>query len=378
MTRVPFHRPTYGVVEQTAIRDALRTDRLEGGGPNTDQAVTQLAQIIGHDRILLTTSGTHALELAYQSLDISPGDEVVCPSFTFVTVANAVVKRGGKPVFCDVEPTTLNLDPNDLARCLCDRTRAVVPVHYGGVPCDMERLKHVLERRSISIIEDAAHAIGSRYQGQAAGTIGDFGVLSFHHTKNISCGVGGALIVNDESRLPRVTIIHDRGTNRHEFMLGNVDRYTWVDVGSSYLLSDLLAALLSAQIGRLAEITIHRERVWRKYHVALREYDETGRIALCQVPGDLHSNYHTFWFLARDPADRNRLLSRLEARGVDARSHFEPLHTSPFAISTWGPPRKLSVTEDVCTRLIRLPLHAEMSESDADYVVDVLATALKT
>ena len=375
--RVPFHRPSYGPAEEAAVQQAVRGGLLEGDGAYSADAVASLARHLGHDRILLTTSGTHGLELAFQCLDIGPGDEVVCPAYTFVTTANAVAQRGGTPVFCDIERSTLTMDPRDLARCLTERTRAVVPVHYGGVACDMERLNEALDGKSISIVEDAAQALGSRYRGQAAGTLGCLGVLSFHHTKNISCGEGGALIVNDKTLLSRATVVREKGTNRSVFLAGEIDSYTWIDGGSSYLLSDLLAALLSVQIERLGEIGAVRERIWQRYQSALLDQHESGRIVLGQVPDGSVSNYHTFWFLARNPADRTHLLDRLQSEGVDARSHFVPLHTTPFALSKWGPPRALPVTEDVCDSVIRLPLHAELTDSDVDLVTSATNKALK-
>ena len=374
---IPFNRAAYGPREEEAALAALRAGRLEGDGPRSREAAERLRRVTGAARVLLTPSGTHALELALQAIGIGPGDEVGCPSFTFVSTANAVVRQGARPVFCDIEPGTLNLDPADLARRITERTRAVVPVHYAGVPCDMDAIRAALGGRPIRVVEDAAQAIGALYRGRPAGSLGDAAAFSFHETKNVACGEGGALATSDDALAARAEIVREKGTDRAAFLRGEVDKYTWVDTGSSYLLSDLLAAVLTVQLDRLDELQARRRAAWEAYRRALLPFRDAGRIVLGEVPADRTTNHHIFWFLARDAGDRDRLLARLHARGVRATFHFVPLDSSPFARRVLGnadPP--LPVTEDASRRLIRLPLFAALADEEVAAVADAARAAL--
>jgi dTDP-4-amino-4,6-dideoxygalactose transaminase len=312
-----------------------------------------------------------------QALGIGPGDEVIVPSFTFVSTANAVVLQGARPVFCDIESTTLNVDPADLARRITPRTRAVVVVHYGGVPADMDGVRAAIGDGPVRIVEDAAHAIGSTYRGRPVGVLGDLAAFSFHETKNLSCGEGGALVTDDAALAARAEILREKGTDRAAFLRGDVDKYTWVDRGSSYLLSDLLAAVLAVQVDRYDELQADRRRAWEAYRDALAPLASAGRIALPTVPADRSTNHHIFWLLARDAADRDRTLSGLRARGVRATFHFVPLDSSPFArriLGVSGPP--LPVTRDVADRLIRLPLFAALTDAEIARVIAATREAL--
>lgn len=372
---IPFNRPYVDDAERKAVADAVGQTVLHGDGPISERVQTYLEDWLDVRHAYLTTSCTHALEMAMIALDIGPGDEVIMPSFTFVSTANAVVLRGATPVFAEVRPETLNVDPEDVARQITDRTRAIMPVHYGGVACDMDALRSLADAHDLRIVEDAAQGVDAYYKGQALGTIGDAGCYSFHDTKNITSGEGGAFLTNDDDLAERAEIVREKGTNRSAFFRGEVDKYSWVDEGSSYIQSDVLAALLEAQLAKRDEIRRRRKTVWMAYHDALAPLAEDGLITLQTVPDYATPNYHLFYFRTRSPDERNIVLDALKEKGIGATFHYIPLHSSPYGRNELGCTQDLPVTQHCSDTLIRLPLYPQLADrchEVADRVVDVL------
>jgi len=349
--------------------------RVAGNGPFGRTVEGRLQKLLGGHRVLLTTSCTHAMELALLALGIGPGQEVICPSFTFVSTANAILRVGAQPVFADIEDHALGLDPQDVLRRISARTAALLPVHYAGIAADMDPLLAIARDRGFKVVEDAAHGLGASFRGRPLGTLGDAGCLSFHETKNVTCGEGGALVVGDPATAERAEVIREKGTNRSAFLRGEVDKYTWVAEGSSYILSDVLAAMLDAQLDKLDEIQARRARVASRYRAELGEWAEAHQVRLPPVDEARRGNDHLFYLLLPDEATRDRCLSELRARGVMAAFHYVPLHSSPHGrrLGTTG---NLPVTERVARTLLRLPLHPRLSEEDVDRVVAALKQAL--
>jgi dTDP-4-amino-4,6-dideoxygalactose transaminase len=347
--------------------------RVAGDGPFCRRVERRLAERLGGARVLLTTSCTHALELALLALGIGPGQEVICPSFTFVSTANAILRVGATPVFADIEDRTLGLDPAEVERLLTPRTAAILPVHYAGVAPDMEALRGISRRHGLKVVEDAAQGLGASYQGQPLGTLGDGGCFSFHETKNITCGEGGALVLRDVSVAARAEIIREKGTNRSAFLRGEVDRYTWVAEGSSFILSDLLAAVLDAQLDKFDEIQRRRARVTTTYRQGLAEWAERSGVRLPPVnDADRTSNDHLFYLLFPNGDARDQALVALKAQGVMATFHYVPLHSAPHGRALGTGERSLPVTDRVAATLLRLPLHPLLTESEIRRVVDVV------
>jgi dTDP-4-amino-4,6-dideoxygalactose transaminase len=321
--------------------------------------------MLGVPRVLLTTSCTHALELALLALGIGPGDEVVCPAFTFVSTANAVLRVGARPVFADIEERTLGLDAADVERRLTPRTRAILPVHYAGLaPADTDAL------------EDAAQAFGSRYRGRALGTLGNAGCFSFHETKNLTCGEGGALALRDAEVAARAEIVREKGTNRHAFLRGEVDKYTWVLEGSSYVLSDILAAILDAQLDKAGAIAARRAHVRARYRGELGNWAAAHGVRFPAVDADRQGNDHIFYLLFSRPEERDRAMAHLQAQGVGAVFHYVPLHSSPKG-RTLDPEVRLPCTEQVAATLLRLPIHPRLTDDDVSRVVVAVQTCLE-
>jgi dTDP-4-amino-4,6-dideoxygalactose transaminase len=367
---IPLTAGYLGEEEQRAATQAIQLDRLTGGGA-ISKAVEQQLQEIFHARYaLLTTSCTHALEMAMLALDIGPGDEVILPSFTFVSTANCVVLRGAKPVFADILPDTLNIDPEDVRRRITPRTRAIIPVHYAGVGCDMDALNAIAGEHGLAVVEDAAQAVDARYKGRYLGTIGDIGCYSFHSTKNIICGEGGALMTNDSTLIEKARIIQEKGTNRSLFVRGLVDKYSWVSLGSSYVQSDMLAAVLGAQLAKRDIIRRKRAAIWRRYYDALAPLAEQGRIILPHVPAECDPNYHIFFIRVAREEVRDQLLHGLREAGVGAAFHYVPLHSSPFGKSQGWADDALPITEHCSRTLIRLPIFPSMRDAEVQYVLD--------
>lgn len=363
---IAFSRPWFDAREEAAVREAL-SGQVSGDGPIGRRVEGRLAGLLGASRVLLTTSGTHALELALLALGVGPGQEVICPSFTFVSSANAVLRVGARPVFAEIEETTLGLDPADVERRITTRTAAVLPVHYAGIAPDMEALLGLARRHRLRVVEDAAQGLGAAWRGRALGTLGDAGCLSFHETKNVTCGEGGALVVSDPELAHRAEIAREKGTNRAAFLRGEVDKYTWVAEGSSYVLSDLLAAVLLAQLQKLDAIQTRRASVVARYRQGLTGWAAERGVRLPDLP-ERTANHHIFHLLYPDGRLRDEALRALRARGIAATFHYVPLHSAPHARSI-GVDVELPVTDRVAARLLRLPLHPLLSGEDVERVV---------
>jgi dTDP-4-amino-4,6-dideoxygalactose transaminase len=366
---IPFNKPTTAGREFDYIRQAINNWHLSGDGYFTKKCHELFERELGVAKALLTTSCTHALEMAALLLDTAPGDEVILPSFTFVSTANAFVLRGARPVFADVRPDTLNLDESQLERLITPRTRAVVAVHYAGVGCEMDAILEVAGRGGVPVVEDNAHGLFGKYRGRQLGTFGVMATQSFHETKNFTCGEGGALLINDPRYVERAEIIREKGTDRSRFFRGQVDKYTWVDVGSSYLPSDILAAFLYAQLEAREAIQATRRRIWEYYYERLQAWAGDRRVRLPVVPEHCEQSYHMFYLLLPSLAERQALIEHLNARGVNGVFHYLPLHLSTFGQRFGGRAGDCPVTEDVSERLLRLPFHNQMTEADQEYVV---------
>ncbi len=376
MTPITFNRPYATGREFEYIQRAIDNLHLSGNGPFAKRCEEWLERETGCARALLTASGTAALEMAVLLAGIGPGDEVVMPSFTFVSTANAVVLRGGTPVFVEVREDTLNLDESLLEDALTARTKAILPVHYAGVGCDMSAIRQIGDARGLAVIEDAAQGVMASFRGQALGALGQFGCLSFHETKNVICGEGGALLVNDPALAERAEIVQEKGTNRVKFFRGEVDKYTWVDVGSSFLMSEVNSAFLWAQLEHAGEITSARMEIWDAYHGQFAELEATGRLRRPVVPADCQHNAHMYYLLLPDRAGRDRVIDVLAERDIQAVFHYVPLHSSPAGDRVGRAARPLPITESVSDRLVRLPLWVGMDESHVDRVVEGVEAAL--
>ena len=370
---IRFHSPSYDERELEAVRAAL-AGHTAGDGPIGRRVEGRLAELTGAHRVLLTTSCSHAMELAFLALGIGPGQEVICPSFTFASSANAVLRVGARPVFAEIDELTLGLDPADVERRLTPRTAALLPVHYAGVAPDMAALGEIAKRRGLRVVEDAAQGIAARWRGRPLGTLGDAGCLSFHETKNLSCGEGGALLVADPELARRAEIAREKGTNRAAFFRGEVDKYTWVAEGSSYVLADVLAALLDAQLDKLAAIQARRAAVVSRYRAGLADWAAREGVRLPAELPEREPNHHIFYLRYPEPERRDRALAALRAVGVMATFHYIPLHSAPQGRRI-GCDYELPVTERVSATLLRLPLHARLDDTDVDRVIEAVRHA---
>lgn len=368
--RIPFNRPCLAGPEADLMRDAVAGGHASGDGPFTKRCHEILERVTGAQRALLTTSCTHALEMCGLLLGIAPGDEVIVPSFTFVSTVNAFVLRGARPVFADVRPDTFNLDERLLEGLFTPRTKAVVVVHYAGVACEMDEILAIAARRGVPVVEDNAHGLFGRYRGRPLGSLGVLATQSFHETKNVQCGEGGALLLNDAALVGRAEIVREKGTNRSAFFRGEVDKYTWVDAGSSWLPSDLLAAFLLAQLEARAAIQAKRRAVWERYDAGLRGWATEHGIAAPHVPAHCEQPWHMYYLVLPDLATRERLVAGLRARGVHAVFHYQPLHASPMGRSLGGRPGQCPVTEAAGDRLLRLPFWNDLPETEQDRVIE--------
>lgn len=372
MHRIPFNRPFLVGKEFEYIQQAIDQMDLSGDGVSTKECHHLLKQVLGVPKVLLTTSCTHALEMAALLLEIQPGDEVIVPSFTFVSTANAFVLRGATPIFIDVRPDTLNLDERKLEALITDKTKAVVPVHYAGVGCDMDAITAITGPRGIPVVEDNAHGLFGKYRERYLGTFGALGTQSFHETKNFTCGEGGALIVNDERFVHRAEIIREKGTNRTSFYRGEVEKYTWCDIGSSYLPSGILASFLYAQLEGREIIQARRKRIWDTYREELGDWAKQYGVQLPFVPEHCEQAYHMFYLLMPSNRDRTRLIQHLGAEEISAVFHYLPLNLSPMGQKFGAKAGACPVTEDVSTRLVRLPFFNGLSESDQRRVISTI------
>lgn len=369
----PFNKPFIIGPELDYIADAVARGHLSGDGHYTRLCHQWLEQQLGAKRALLTHSCTAALEMAAILCDIRPGDEVIMPSYTFVSTANAFVLRGGVPVFVDIRRDTLNLDETRIEAAITPKTRAIVPVHYAGVACDMDAIMAIARRRNLLVVEDAAQAVLAEYKGRRPGAIGDLGCLSFHETKNVISGEGGALLINNPDLIERAEIIREKGTNRSKFFRGEVDKYTWVDIGSSFLPSELIGAFLWAQLQHAADIIDRRLRLCAIYRGALQDLADAGLLQLPQPePEGVSGNGHMFYLFTRSAAERGALLAHLKKAGVHAVFHYVPLHASPAGRKFGRSAGALPVTEDLAERLVRLPLYYGLAEDEARRVAGVV------
>jgi dTDP-4-amino-4,6-dideoxygalactose transaminase len=375
-TKIPFNRPHTTGDEFGCIQEAIDNLHLSGNGPFTERCSQWLAQRLGSPRALLTFSCSSALEMAMLVADIGPGDEVIVPSYTFPTTAGAVALRGAVPVFVDIRPDTLNLDERLVEDAIGPRTRAIVPVHYAGVACDMDAILATARRHDLVVIEDAAQGISAAYREQPLGAIGDLGCLSFHETKNLTCGEGGALLVNRRDWIERAEILQEKGTNRSQFLRGQVDKYSWVDLGSSFLTSEINAAFLWAQIQHSAEILERRMAIWSAYHERFAALEEAGLLRRPIVPADRTHNAHMYYLLLPTRPERDRFIQQLAAQRIDALFHYIPLHSSTAGRRFGRVAHELPVTDATSDTLVRLPLFPGMSPADVERVCLAVEDAL--
>jgi dTDP-4-amino-4,6-dideoxygalactose transaminase len=369
---VTFNKPTFVGKEFEYMQQALQGDHISGDGPFTKKSHALLEQALGVPKILLTTSCTHALEMSALLLELKDGDEVIVPSFTFVSTINAFVLRGAKAVFADIRPDTLNMDESRLEALITPKTRAIVVVHYAGVACEMDTIMEIANRHNIPVIEDNAHGLFGKYKGKYLGTFGVLATQSFHETKNFTSGEGGALLINDPKYIEDAEILREKGTNRSRFFRGQVDKYTWVNVGSSYLPSDLLAAFLFAQLEEREQIQSRRQQIWETYYKELGAWAEENNVQMPFVPAHCEQTYHMFYLLFPNLEKRQAAIAYLKARDILAVFHYLPLHLSPMGEKYGGKPGDCEVTEQVSDQLLRLPFYTNMTIEEQMQVVTAL------
>ena len=375
MHQIPFNKPFVAGKELYYIAQAVTMGNLGGDGHFTKKCAELMQERFGIKKILMTPSCTAALEMAAQLCDVGPGDEVIMPSYTFVSTASAFVRMGAKPVFVDIRPDTLNIDETLIEDAITERTKAICVVHYAGVSCEMDRIMAIARGHNLKVVEDAAQGVNSWYNGRALGSIGDLGCYSFHETKNYICGEGGALCINNPEMIQRAEIIRDKGTNRQRFFRGEVDKYTWVDVGSSYVPSEICSAFLYAQLEEMDRISEARRTAYLRYRRALKGLEARGLLQLPQIPEDCDSNYHLFYVVFPTEAVRDQVLQEMRSRKISAVFHYVPLHSSPMGRQLCGE-LHLPQTEQLSTRLLRLPFFFEITEEQQSDVVGVLEEIL--
>nr|WP_330370895.1 dTDP-4-amino-4,6-dideoxygalactose transaminase [Butyrivibrio sp. LB2008] len=374
---IPFNKPVVIGTERKYIDQVLEKQKLCGDGAFTKKCNEWLEKNIHCGKGLLTTSCTHATEMAVLLSNISEGDEVIMPSYTFVSTADAVVLRGAVPVFVDIRPDTMNIDEKLIEEAITDKTKAIIPVHYAGVSCEMDRIIEIADRYNLSVIEDAAQAIGSLYKGKYCGTLGNYGCLSFHETKNINMGEGGALLIRDSDNFERAEIIREKGTNRSKFYRGEIDKYTWVDAGSSYLPSELNAAFLFGQLERYEEIQISRMNAWNNYYGLLKVLEDKGDIELPFIPRECVHNAHMFYIKVKDIEQRTKLVNYLKQYDINAVFHYIPLHSAPAGVKYGRFNGEDKYTTKESERLLRLPLYYGICCDDVERVAEKIKEYFK-
>ena len=370
MEKIPFNKPAYIPESENYVTNAIRSGHLSGDGEYTRRSSALLEAITGAQKVLLTTSCTHALEMTGILLDLKPGDEVIVPSFTFVSTVNAIVLRGAKPVFIDIRPDTLNLDETQLEKLITPRTKAIFVVHYAGVGCEMDAIAQIAAKHHIVIVEDNAHGLFGTYRGRNLGTLGALATQSFHETKNISTGEGGALLINDPQFIERAEIIREKGTNRSRFFRGMVDKYTWVDIGSSYLPSEIIAAMLLAQLEASEKIQARRKHIWATYFEELSDWAANTGISLPVIPEYCDHPGHIFYMLMPTLEARTKFITWMKAHDILCVFHYLPLHLSDMGLKLGGQPGDCPVTEDISDRLVRLPLFYDLTDTELSHVID--------
>jgi dTDP-4-amino-4,6-dideoxygalactose transaminase len=370
--RIPFNRPLFLERGLDHVRQAYADRHVSGDGRFSRSCQQFLEQTLGVPKVLLTTSCTDALEMCALLLDLQAGDEVIVPSFTFVSSANAFVLRGAKPVFVDIRPDTFNLDERALAGAITSRTKAIVVVHYAGIACAMDLICGLAKKHSIPVIEDNAHGLFGAYHGRPLGAWGELSTCSFHETKNLSCGEGGAIALNSPDWIARAEILREKGTDRSRFFRGEIDKYSWVDVGSSFLPSDILAAILWSQMERSKEIQARRQQLFHRYIEGLATWATTNAVQLPHLPAHCDPSYHLFAALLPTAQTQANLISHLKQRGVDALFHYQPLHLSTMGRRYGGYPGQCPVTESVAARLVRLPLYFDLQDTEQQRIIDTV------
>ena len=368
--KIPFNRATLMGNEMNYIAQSVVNGHVSGDGSFTKRCHTILESALHIPKALLTTNCTHALEMAALLLDVKPGDEVIFPSFTFVTTVNAFVLRGVRPVFADIRPDTLNLDETKIEALITDRTKAIVPVHYAGVGCEMDAIMDIAKRHNLEVVEDNAHGLFACYKGKYLGTFGSLATQSFHETKNFTCGEGGAILINNPKYIERAEIIREKGTNRSRFFRGQVDKYTWVDVGSSYLPSDILAGFLCAQLEARDTIQAQRKAVWDYYNIHLADWAAERGVQMPYVPAHCEQSYHMFYLLLPSLDERQALIEYLKSFSIYSVFHYLPLHLSDMGKQFGGKAGDCPVTEDISDRLLRLPFYNSLTEADLTLIVE--------
>ncbi|WP_455534668.1 dTDP-4-amino-4,6-dideoxygalactose transaminase [Roseburia inulinivorans] len=370
--RISFNVPPYCGKEEEYVMQAIKSHKISGDGEFTKKCSRWIEQKTGTERALLTTSCTHATEMAALLADIQPGDEVIMPSYTFVSTADAFVLRGAKIVFVDIRPDTMNIDETKIEAAITKRTKAIVPVHYAGVACEMDTIMDIARRQNLFVIEDAAQGVMSTYKGKALGTIGDYGCYSFHETKNYSMGEGGALLIKNADMIENAEILREKGTNRSKFFRGQIDKYTWVNFGSSYLPSELNAAYLWAELEIADKINEDRQRTWSLYYNGLKDLSEQERISIPVVPAECIHNAHMFYIKVKDLEERTRFISYMKEREIDCVFHYVPLHSAPAGRKFGRFNGEDKYTTKESERLVRLPMYYGMRKEDAGRVIDTI------
>lgn len=376
--KVPFNKPSFTGNELEYISNAVSNAHISGDGPYTKKCHELLEKRFNAKKVLLTTSCTHALELASILLDLKEGDEIIVPSYTFVSTVNAFMLRGAKPVFIDIREDTKNIDEKLIESKITKKTKAIFPVHYAGIACEMDEIMKIANKHGLYVVEDAAQGVSSKYKGKYLGTISNLGCFSFHETKNFICGEGGALVINDERFIERAEIIREKGTNRSKFFRGEIDKYTWVDIGSSYLPSDVLAAFLYAQLENMDEINMMRKNIYERYYKGFLDFIREGLVELPTIPNDCSSNHHMFYLLLNSEVKRDNLIQSLREKGINSVFHYVPLHTSPMGLKLGYRKGELPVTEDISKRLLRLPFYNSLTSEEQDFVIKEIKSCLKS
>ena len=361
---INFNQPYIARNQEKYIKESLENYHISGDGPFTKKCNLHLENYFGVKKALITTSCTHALEMSAILLDLKEGDEVIVPSFTFVSTPNAFILRGAKPVFIDIRPDTLNMDENNLEKLITKKTRAIYVVHYAGVGCEMDRILEIAQKYGLDVVEDNAHGLFGKYKGKYLGTFGSFAAQSFHETKNISCGEGGALLINDSTFIERAEIIREKGTNRSRFFRGQVDKYSWVDIGSSFLPSDILAAILLSHLEESQIIQKKRKEIWDNYDNVLKGWAHDNKVLQPSIPDHCEQSYHMYYLLLPKLEARQAFIQHLKDRGVHSVFHYVPLHTSKMGKKYGYIKGSLPVTEDISNRLVRLPMYFDLSPTN--------------